>query len=139
MWKVLRLFDRLHVCYIGVDMISVRASDKRVTGEGEYSDSEDEGEGGGRKDRANYKPKAKRMKTDSEEKKEAGDKGKGLNSKAGDIKSDRLIAKADQIWQGIDSKARWLSSTGKKRINRKGLITKKKKGKEFMSNRNSKF
>lgn len=76
-------------------LFSVRASDKRVTGEGEYSDSEDEGEGGGRKDRANYKPKAKRMKTDSEEKKEAGDKGKGLNSKAGDIKSDRLIAKAD--------------------------------------------
>lgn len=95
MWKVLRLFDLLHVRYIGVDLISVRASDKRVTGEGEYSDSEDEGEGGGRKDRANYKPKAKRMKTDSEEKKEAGDKGKGLNSKAGDIKSERLIAKAD--------------------------------------------
>nr|XP_034312098.1 probable histone deacetylase 1-B [Crassostrea gigas] len=55
------------------ERISIRASDKRVTGEGEYSDSEDEGEGG-RKDRANYKPKAKRMKTESEEKKEAGDK-----------------------------------------------------------------
>lgn len=94
MWKVLSLFDLIHVCCIVVDLISVRASDKRVTGEGEYSDSEDEGEGG-RKDRANYKPKAKRMKTESEEKKEAGDKGKGFILKAGDIKSKGLIGKTD--------------------------------------------
>jgi histone deacetylase 1/2 len=46
-----------------------------VTGEGEYSDSEDEGEGG-RKDRANYKPKAKRMKTENEEKKDGAEKGR---------------------------------------------------------------
>lgn len=65
-------------------LISVRASDKRVTGEGEYSDSEDEGEGG-RKDRANYKPKAKRMKTENEEKKETGDKGKGFRAKFRDL------------------------------------------------------
>lgn len=89
MWKVLSLFDLIHVCCIVFDLISVRASDKRVTGEGEYSDSEDEGEGG-RKDRANYKPKAKRMKTESEEKKEAGDKGKGFISNACDIKSKGL-------------------------------------------------
>lgn len=94
MWKVFSLFDLIHVCCIVVDLISVRASDKRVTGEGEYSDSEDEGEGG-RKDRANYKPKAKRMKTESEEKKEAGDKGKGFISKAGDINSKGFIEKAD--------------------------------------------
>ncbi|XP_048758089.2 probable histone deacetylase 1-B [Ostrea edulis] len=54
------------------ERISIRASDKRVTGEGEYSDSEDEGE---RKDRANYKPKAKRMKTENEEKKDTAEKG----------------------------------------------------------------
>lgn len=120
MWKVLRLFDLLHVCYIGVDLISVRASDKRVTGEGEYSDSEDEGEGGGRKDRANYKPKAKRMKTDSEEKKEAGDKGKGLNSKAGDIKSERLIAKADSKY----GKELIAKPGGYQVLVRKGLIGK---------------
>lgn len=107
-WKLMWLLFKLNVesvesvwsntcvlplCIV-VDLISVRASDKRVTGEGEYSDSEDEGEGG-RKDRANYKPKAKRMKTESEEKKETGDKGKGFILKAGDIKSKELIGKAD--------------------------------------------
>lgn len=61
----------IHVCIS--KYILVRASDKRVTGEGEYSDSEDEGE---RKDRANYKPKAKRMKTENEEKKDTAEKGR---------------------------------------------------------------
>ncbi|KAK7503977.1 hypothetical protein BaRGS_00004709 [Batillaria attramentaria] len=49
--------------------ISIRASDKRITCEEEFSDSEDEGEGG-RRDRASYKPKAKKPRVD-EEKKEA--------------------------------------------------------------------
>lgn len=53
---------------------SVRASDKRIACEEEFSDSEDEGEGG-RKDRQTYKHKTKRPRTEEGEKKEA-DKGK---------------------------------------------------------------
>lgn len=94
MWKVLSLFDLIYVCCIVVDLILVRVSDKRVIGEGEYSDSEDEGEGG-RKDRVNYKFKVKRMKIELEEKKEVGDKGKGFILKVSDIKSKELIGKVD--------------------------------------------
>ena len=50
----------------------VRASDKRITCEEEFSDSEDEGEGG-RRDRTNFKPKAKKPRLEDEKKE--GDKG----------------------------------------------------------------
>lgn len=43
--------------------ISIRASDKRIANEGEYSDSEDEGEG--RRDEKNHKSPRKKMKTSS--------------------------------------------------------------------------
>lgn len=52
---------------------SVRNSDKRISCDEEFSDSEDEGEGG-RKNVANFK-KAKRVKTE-EEKEEEEKKGK---------------------------------------------------------------
>lgn len=45
---------------------TVRASDKRIVRDEELSDSEDEGEG--RRDRMNYKPKAKRPRTEDERK-----------------------------------------------------------------------
>lgn len=47
---------------------TVRSSDKRIACDEEFSDSEDEGEGG-RKNVANFK-KAKRPKTEDEEKEE---------------------------------------------------------------------
>lgn len=53
-------------------MHSVRNSDKRISCDEEFSDSEDEGEGG-RKNVANFK-KAKRVKTE-EEKEEEEKKG----------------------------------------------------------------
>lgn len=43
--------------------ISIRASDKRVSNDGEYSDSEDEGEDGGRKDERNHKTPNKKSRT----------------------------------------------------------------------------
>ncbi|KAG1674871.1 Histone deacetylase Rpd3 [Nymphon striatum] len=42
--------------------ISLRASDKRVTGDGEYSDSEDDGDN--RREIISHKPKKKRLRTD---------------------------------------------------------------------------
>lgn len=48
----------------GDDRISIRASDKRVSKDDEFSDSEDEGDG--RKDQRSHRPKAKKPKTDSE-------------------------------------------------------------------------
>ncbi|KAL3868722.1 hypothetical protein ACJMK2_041570 [Sinanodonta woodiana] len=58
------------------ERISIRASDKRIHLDEEYSDSEDEGgEGGARRDRSTLKPKPKKPRTD-EEKKEA-EKGAG--------------------------------------------------------------
>lgn len=48
----------------GDERISIRASEKRVTNEAEFSDSEDEGEGG-RRDRSSHKPKTKRPKVSS--------------------------------------------------------------------------
>ncbi|KAL8583786.1 Histone deacetylase 2 [Nucella lapillus] len=47
--------------------MSIRASDKRIVCEEEFSDSEDEGEGG-RRDRANFKPKVKKPRMDEEKK-----------------------------------------------------------------------
>ena len=54
--------------------ISVRASDKRIHCDEEFSDSEDEfpsGETGGRRDRVSFKQKPKRIRTEGE-KKEGG-------------------------------------------------------------------
>ncbi|XP_052774974.1 probable histone deacetylase 1-B [Mya arenaria] len=55
--------------------ISIRASDKRIHCDEEFSDSEDEmsgpNEGGGRRDRTSHKPKSKRPKTEEEKKAEA--------------------------------------------------------------------
>lgn len=45
------------------ERISIRASEKRIQNEAEYSDSEDEGEG--RRDQVSHKPKAKRPKVTS--------------------------------------------------------------------------
>ncbi|OWF45041.1 probable histone deacetylase 1-B [Mizuhopecten yessoensis] len=47
--------------------VSIRANDKRIACDEEFSDSEDEGEGG-KRDRQNYKPKMKRPRTDDEKK-----------------------------------------------------------------------
>lgn len=55
-------------------LISVRATDKRIACEEEFSDSEDEGEGG-RKNVANHK-KGKRPRVD-EDKKDGEDKKSG--------------------------------------------------------------
>ncbi|XP_052325260.1 probable histone deacetylase 1-B [Oncorhynchus keta] len=54
--------------------ISIRAHDKRIACEEEFSDSEDEGQGGGgRRNAANHK-KTKRVKTEEEKEKEAEEK-----------------------------------------------------------------
>lgn len=45
----------------GDERISIRASEKRIQNEAEYSDSEDEGDGG-RRDQSSHKPKSKRPK-----------------------------------------------------------------------------
>ena len=54
--------------------VSVRASDKRIHCDEEYSDSEDEmggpNESGGRRDRVSFKQKPKRLRTDEEKKAE---------------------------------------------------------------------
>ncbi len=52
----------------------VRASDKRIACDEDLSDSEDE-DGLGRRDRQNYKPRAKRARNE-DEKKENAEKGK---------------------------------------------------------------
>ena len=60
-------------------MPSVRASDKRIHCDEEFSDSEDEtgpNEGGGRRDRLSHKPKSKRPRT--EEEKKAAETAKGM-------------------------------------------------------------
>ena len=57
----------MNILYIFI----VRASDKRIHCDEEYSDSEDEmgpNESGGRRDRSSNKPKAKRPKTEDEKK-----------------------------------------------------------------------
>lgn len=50
--------DKLHQLD-GDERISIRASEKRITNEAEFSDSEDEGEGG-RRDHSSHEPKSKR-------------------------------------------------------------------------------
>ncbi|XP_064625445.1 probable histone deacetylase 1-B [Lineus longissimus] len=54
------------------ERISIRASDKRITGEDEFSDSEDE-EGGGRRDRQNFKRKRPRTEDGEKKSEESGD------------------------------------------------------------------
>lgn len=49
----------------GDERISIRASEKRISNDAEFSDSEDEGEGG-RRDQATHKPKSKRPKVSPE-------------------------------------------------------------------------
>ena len=56
----------------GLFSIAVRASDKRMACDEEFSDSEDEGEGG-RRDRANFKQVRKRMRPEEGDKKEEKD------------------------------------------------------------------
>lgn len=50
-------------------MIAVRATDKRIACDEEFSDSEDEGQGG-RRNTANHKKSAKRPKVDEEKERE---------------------------------------------------------------------
>lgn len=58
-------------------LLSVRAADKRIACEEEFSDSEDEGEGG-RKNVANHKKGTKRLRVDE-------DKKDGEEKKAGEL------------------------------------------------------
>jgi len=57
------------------ERISIRASDKRMACDEEFSDSEDEGESGNRRDRANFKHARKRQRGegDDKDKKEEGE------------------------------------------------------------------
>lgn len=57
------------------DVVAVRATDKRIACDEEFSDSEDEGEGG-RRNVANHKKGAKRPRVD-EDKKEGEEKKTG--------------------------------------------------------------
>lgn len=61
----------------GDDRISIRASDKRVSKDEEFSDSEDEGDG--RKDQRSHRPKAKKAKTDTESVVNNGNASHGSN------------------------------------------------------------
>lgn len=63
--------------------IAVRATDKRIACDEEFSDSEDEGEGG-RRNVANHKKGAKRPRVD-EDKKEGEEKRTGAYSQLGHI------------------------------------------------------
>lgn len=62
-------------------IIAVRATDKRIACDEEFSDSEDEGEGG-RKNAANHKKGAKRPRVD-EDKKEGEEKKSGEYAQRG--------------------------------------------------------
>lgn len=68
--------------------MSIRASDKRITCEEEFSDSEDEGEGG-RRDRANYKPKVKKPRME-EEKKDADVKEEKKEVKQEPVEKEKI-------------------------------------------------
>ncbi|XP_023850467.1 probable histone deacetylase 1-B [Salvelinus sp. IW2-2015] len=67
--------------------ISIRAHDKRIACDEEFSDSEDEaeGQGGGRRNAASFK-KAKRTKTEEDKEKEGEEKKAGDEKKADDKK-----------------------------------------------------
>ena len=56
-------------------LLVVRASDKRIACDEEFSDSEDEGEGGARRDRTTFK--RRRMRPDVEVKKDGEKKDEG--------------------------------------------------------------
>nr|APU94144.1 histone deacetylase 1 [Sinonovacula constricta] len=72
--------------------ISIRASDKRIHCDEEFSDSEDEmsgqNEGGGRTDRQSHKPKAKRIRTVDEEKKSTDAKVDTKETEKKDLKKE---------------------------------------------------
>ncbi|CAI9742355.1 probable histone deacetylase 1-B [Octopus vulgaris] len=71
------------------ERISIRASDKRIVRDEELSDSEDEGEG--RRDRMNYKPKAKRPRTDEERKEDMDlSKAEGMSMDGRDSDAGRM-------------------------------------------------
>ncbi|KAK6490121.1 histone deacetylase 2-like [Huso huso] len=79
--------------------ISIRASDKRIACDEEFSDSEDEGEGG-RRNVANHKKSAKRARVD-EDKKETEDKKAEVNEEdkskdSGSEKTDDKSVKTEQ-------------------------------------------
>ncbi|XP_052241670.1 probable histone deacetylase 1-B [Dreissena polymorpha] len=71
--------------------VSIRASDKRIHCDEEFSDSEDEmsgpNESGGRRDRMSHKPKPKRPKTDEERKAEQA-KGEGKEGEKKEVKKE---------------------------------------------------
>lgn len=65
-------------------MIVVRASDKRIACDEEFSESEDEDGGpkdSNRKDKHSFKPKTKRLRTEEDKKEGGGDKGIMLQKK----------------------------------------------------------
>ena len=73
--KHVRAVSRERLSSDHVVVIAVRATDKRIACDEEFSDSEDEGEGG-RRDAANHKKGAKRPRVD-EEKKDGEEKKAG--------------------------------------------------------------
>ena len=60
--------------YTVVTVVTVRASDKRISCDEEFSDSEDEGEGG-RRNRESFKHRKRLKVSENGEKKDADDKG----------------------------------------------------------------
>lgn len=71
---------------------AVRAHDKRIACDEEFSDSEDEaeGQGGGRRNAASFK-KAKRTKTEEDKEKEGEEKKAGDEKKADEKKGITII------------------------------------------------
>ena len=72
------------VSYLVLLFFTVRASDKRISCDEEFSDSEDEGEGG-RRNRESFKHRKRLKVSENGEKKDADDKGETLR-----ITRDRL-------------------------------------------------
>lgn len=74
-------------------MIAVRATDKRIACDEEFSDSEDEGEGG-RRNAANHKKGSKRPRVDE-------DKREGEEKKAGRYSDGCSVTSSDAMMLGV--------------------------------------
>lgn len=92
------------------ERISIRASDKRIACDEDFSDSEDEGEGG-KKDKQNYKPKPKRPRTEddknnSSEKGENKEENKEVKKESTDNKEEAKPApeKTEEKTEPTDKK-----------------------------------
>ncbi|VDI04052.1 putative histone deacetylase 1-B isoform X1 [Mytilus galloprovincialis] len=92
------------------ERISIRASDKRIACDEDFSDSEDEGEGS-RKDKQNYKPKSKRPRTDddknnSSEKAETQEEKKEVKKETTETKEETKATqeKTEEKTETVDKK-----------------------------------